>query len=140
MAYGDNGRGGLLSAGGIISIIVGVGELIGGVLIAVVMGLGMAFYRPQIPYFPGGGMGLEDMLGMVSHLTSVVLIVGIVLAVLGIVAIVGGVSAIKRNSFGLSLAGAICALLPINFFGILAVIFVSLGRREFAVEEYEAEE
>jgi len=50
---------------------------------------------------------------------------------LGIIAIVGGVSAIKRHSFGLSLAGAICALLPLNAFGVLAVIFVSLGKGEF---------
>jgi len=140
MAFGSNGRGGLLSAGGIISIIVGVFELIGGVLMAVVMGLGMALWRPQIPYLPGGGAGLEGILGIGAHLTSVVLIVGIVLAVLGIVAIAGGVSAIKRNSFGLSLAGAICALLPINHLGILAVIFVSLGRGEFVTGEYEAEE
>ena len=137
MAYGDNGRGGLLSAGGIISIIVGVFELIGGVLVAVVMGLGMAFWCPQIPYLPGGGAGLESILGIGE---TVVLIVGIVLAVLGIVAIAGGISAIKRNSFGLSLAGAICALLPINHLGILAVIFVSLGRGEFVSEGYEAEE
>jgi len=76
---------------------------------------------------------------------------------LGIVTIVGGVSATRRKKFGLSLAGAICfALTPLvafndyfseSFFsnslaelvwvwgwmimGILAVIFVVLGKREF---------
>ena len=76
---------------------------------------------------------------------------------LGIVTLVGGVSAIRRKKFGLSLAGAICfALTPpvafsesfnASFFskslaelvwvwgwmilGILAVIFVVLGKREF---------
>jgi len=77
---------------------------------------------------------------------------------LGIVTIVGGVSAIRRKKFGLSLAGAICfALTPLvafnesfseSFFsksflaefgwawgwmimGILAVVFVVLGKREF---------
>ena len=49
---------------------------------------------------------------------------------LGIVAIVGGISAIRRNVFGLSLAGAICAL-PSGILGILAVILVALGKREF---------
>ena len=53
------------------------------------------------------------------------------LLVLGIIAIAGGVSAIRRRSFGLSLAGAICALIPLNPLGLLAVIFVSLGKREF---------
>jgi hypothetical protein len=59
------------------------------------------------------------------------IIVGGLLVVLGIIAIVGGISAIRRKSFGLSLAGAICALIPLNPLGLLAVIFVSLGRREF---------
>ena len=76
---------------------------------------------------------------------------------LGIVTLVGGVSAMRRKKFGLSLAGAICfALTPpvafsesfnASFFskslaelvwvwgwmilGILTVIFVVLGKREF---------
>ena len=50
--------------------------------------------------------------------------------VLDIVAIIGGISAIKRKRFGLSLAGAVCAL-PSVILGILAVIFVALGKREF---------
>jgi hypothetical protein len=50
--------------------------------------------------------------------------------VLGIVAIVGGVSAVRRGSFGLSLAGTICALSS-GTLGILAVIFISLAKGEF---------
>ena len=50
--------------------------------------------------------------------------------VLGIVAIVGGISAIRRKWFGLSIAGAIGAL-PSVILGILAVIFIALGKREF---------
>jgi len=55
---------------------------------------------------------------------------------LGIIAIVGGISALRRKGFGLSLAGAICALpSPILvILGILAVIFVALGKREFKDE------
>jgi hypothetical protein len=55
--------------------------------------------------------------------------------VLGVLAIVGGVSALRRKSYGLSLAGAICGLL--SFFwilAILAVIFVAMGKREFGAE------
>jgi hypothetical protein len=58
------------------------------------------------------------------------IVVGVPLFALGIVAIVGGVSALRRRSFGLSLAGAICAL-PLAPLGILAVIFVSVSNREF---------
>jgi hypothetical protein len=57
-------------------------------------------------------------------------IIGGCLGVLGIVAVVGGISAIRRKRFGLSLAGAICAL-PSVFLGIAAVVLVALGKREF---------
>ena len=57
---------------------------------------------------------------------------GVPLIVLGIIAIVGGVSAMRRKSFGLSLAGAICGLpSPFWILAILAVIFVAMGKREF---------
>jgi hypothetical protein len=88
------------------------------------------------------------------------IIVGAILIILGIIAIGGGVSAIRRRSFGLSLAGAICALplvlsgwylamsglaqmvhfvssamvicgLASATLGILAIIFVVLGKRAF---------
>jgi len=136
MASDSNVRGGLLSAGGILSIIVGVFKLIGGGLVAALMWLGLQFWQPSLPsaLFPEFGGNL-----VIGEHFSLVIIIGIIVAVLGIVAIVGGISAVRRGSFGLSLAGAICALLPINFLGILAVIFVSLGRGEFQTEEYELE-
>jgi len=54
--------------------------------------------------------------------------------VLGIVAIAGGVAALRRRSFGLSLAGAICSL-PSAILGILAIIFVSVSKKEFEGEK-----
>ena len=69
----------------------------------------------------GIGGGLESVL------------VPVVAGVLAIVAIVGGISAIRRNRFGLSLAGAICVL-PSGIMGILALIFVVLGKREFGAK------
>ncbi len=119
-------RGGLLSAGGILSIIVGVLEVLGGVMMIVfteLMETIGAFWPSTVPYF-GGEFGIDVT-------ATVVIIIGAVLVVLGVLAIVGGISAIRRKSFGLSLAGAICALLPLNVLGLLAVIFVSLGRMEF---------
>jgi len=116
------GRGGLLSAGGILSIIVGAFEIIiGGTIVAL--------RRISIP-FPRTIPGFEGVWG-VAAVPIWLIIAGGVLAVLGIVAIVGGISAVRRGRFGLSLAGAICAfLLAFNVLGILAVIFVSLGKRE----------
>jgi len=137
MAYDGDGRGGLLSAGGILSIIVGAFEIIFGGLVAVVMKLSLPLLGRFLPLFPGVG-GLSHFWGDfgIGERLIIVVIMGIVIAVLGIVAVVGGISAVRRGSFGLSLAGAICALLPINPLGLLAVIFVSLGKREFgAIEE-----
>jgi len=125
----SNGRGGLLSAGGILSIITGAFELIAGGLIAALTTLSIPFWHPEFPFAPGfwGSFGI-------AGIPKWILIVGITLAVLGIIAIVGGISAVRRKSFGLSLAGAICALLPFNILGLLAVIFVSVARREFVTE------
>jgi hypothetical protein len=126
----DEGRGGLLSAGGILSIIVGAFEVIGGgVMVALVclsipLRLWLSSFLPGVPGF------WHEYSWAVFPILSIIIIGGVLL-VLGIIAIVGGVSAIRRKNFGLSLAGAICALIPLNLLGLLAVIFVSQGKREF---------
>lgn len=52
--------------------------------------------------------------------------------VFGIIAIVGGICALMRRVWGLALAGSIFALIgPWFVLGILAIIFVSLGKGEF---------
>jgi hypothetical protein len=57
---------------------------------------------------------------------------GIPPIILGIIAIVGGIYALRREVWGLALAGSICALIGPGFIlGLLAIIFVSLGKGEF---------
>ena len=57
---------------------------------------------------------------------------GVPSIILGIIAIVGGIYALRRRIWGLALAGSICALLGPGFvLGILAIIFVILGKGEF---------
>ncbi len=60
-----------------------------------------------------------------------------VAAALGLVAILGGVFAVRRQKWGLALAGAICAAMipPPFFLGALAVILVAVGRDEFEKPE-----
>jgi ABC-type dipeptide/oligopeptide/nickel transport system permease subunit len=62
--------------------------------------------------------------------TRPVLLISICNVVLGIMAVIGGISAIRRKWFSISLAGAVGALFTVPL-GILAVIFVVLGKREF---------
>ena len=57
--------------------------------------------------------------------------IGAPLIILGIVAIVGGVYALRRRLWGLALAGSICTLVGPWLLGILAIIFVILGKGEF---------
>jgi hypothetical protein len=57
---------------------------------------------------------------------------GVPAIILGIIAIVGGSCALSRRVWGLALAGSICALIgPWAILGLLAIIFVSLGKGEF---------
>ena len=121
-------RSGLLTAGGVLSIIAGILEIIGGVIITLLMvGVRAIFEWFVFPSPPGGWNG---------HIMPIIpfwlILVAVPLIALGTVAIVGGISAIRRGSFGLSLAGAICAL-PSSILGILAVIFVAVSKKEFKV-------
>jgi hypothetical protein len=127
MASDGSSRSGLLTAGGVLSIIGGALEVIGGVIIALLtIGIRILVKLALIPFHPGDWGG-----HVVPFIPFWLIIVGVPIFALGVVAIVGGISAL---SFGLSLAGAICAL-PSNVLGILAVIFISLSKKEFEAKE-----
>ena len=108
MESGGNQRSRLLTAGGILSIVAGIFQIFRGLSIAV-----------NLDYW------------LVTEQNWLVIIVGC-FGVLGVVAVVGGIYAIRRKKFGLSLAGAVCAL-PLYILGIPAVILVSTSKREFEV-------
>jgi len=130
MASNGDSRGGLLTAGGILSIVGGALEIIGGgIMVLLTTGIRMLLRLALLPCHPGDWFEC-----IIPVIPTWLIIVGVPLIVLGILAIVGGISAVRRKSFGLSLAGAICAL-PSSILGILAVIFVSLARREFRARD-----
>lgn len=145
MESNGDSRGGFLSAGGIISIVAGVSQIIGGLLLVAPMLLPEWFMYSErlvlgamvIPLlrdflwvYVTYAYGLFEAVGLVAVAAGV--------GVLSILAIIGGISAIRRKWFGLSLAGAICALLA-GILGILAGVFVVLGKREFKAKEMGAE-
>ena len=128
MASNVGQRRGLLTTGGILSIVGGALEMIFG---AVVTALTVSGDIPgvfQLPWRPGHPFEIDIMPSFTM--------LGVPLLVLGIIAVVGGISALRRESFGLSLVGAICAL-PSAILGMLAVIFVALGKSEFGAERKE---
>ena len=108
------------TAAGILTIIVGILGLL--IALALAIGLGIAgTLVDMIPGFPG------------ASFLALLAVPGIILS---IIAIVGGIYALRRNVWGLALAGAICAFFVLPLLGwilaILAIIFVSLGKREFS--------
>jgi hypothetical protein len=94
---------------GILAIIAGALQVIFGAIFAIGVGFG------------GGIIGM----GWLSAIFAPLII-------FGIIAIVGGIYALRRKIWGLALAGSICALIgPWFILGILAIIFIALGKGEF---------
>ena len=130
MAPDGSDRSGLLTAGAVLSIVGGALQVIGGLLIAILtIGVKILLRLAPSPFRPGDWWG-----HVIPCIPFWFIILGLPLLALGVVAIVGGVSALRRKNFGLSLAGAICAL-PSNVLGILAIVFVSLSKKEFEAKE-----
>ncbi len=94
------------TVGGILAIIAGALQVILGIIIAAIGGITFLFAWAGVFATP--------------------------LIVFGIIAIIGGIYALRREVWGLALAGSICAIFgPWFILGILAIIFVSLGKGEF---------
>ena len=89
---------------GVVAILLGLGSLVGGSV--------------------WGGLLTHWRIGLF----------GLFALAVGIVAVIGGTFALRRRTWGLALAGAICALFPphVAILGILAIIFVALSKDEFS--------
>jgi hypothetical protein len=125
MASNGNDRGGFLSAGGVLSIVAGAFEINGGGMMLASAGLGVQFKLWDFALYPG--IWFEHIIPVDSPWLFVM---GGLLVVLGIIAIVGGIWALRRRSFALSLAGAVCVL-PLGILGIVAIVCIALAKRAF---------
>ena len=96
--------------GGILTIIGGIFGIASGAFFAT---LGTAFLA--------GIPGLELMAGIGAGIIAI-----------GAIALVAGIFTLRRKSWGFALAGAILALFPIIPLGVVAIIFVAMGKKEFA--------
>jgi len=102
------------TATGVLCVAAGVLTLIS----SVSMLLGMSIFLSSVPSF-----GLARM--------ALILVFVIPGLILGALSIIGGVFSLKRKYWGLALAGAIAAIFPFFPLGILAIIFVAMGKNEF---------
>ncbi len=59
------------------------------------------------------------------------LIIIIPLALLGILAIVGGIYALRRKNFGMTVTGSISAFQPFSFLGLASTILIAMPKDEF---------
>ena len=108
--------------GGVLSMVAGslsfaaglVLVLFGGVLSGILAAAGVPGMLSLIPFPFVGGIATP-------------------LLILGVMAIVGGTYAIRRRVWPMALAGAICAIFPpqTGILGILAIVFIVLGKDEF---------
>jgi len=126
---------------GIMTIITGAMGIAGGIFLFLLSGLMGALGGVDVSqwmerwsgdWWGPGAANIPDMMEQfVGAAAMWIMIAGIVVLVFGIIALIGGVSAIKRRRWGLSLAGSILSLFIMPILGLLAIIFVSLGKGEF---------
>ena len=115
-----------VTAAGILTIIagcVGIGTGAWITLVAMPLGVGGAI---------AGGLGALALGGLLGGLGGLIGMIGGGIIGLGVVALIGGIFALRRRLWGLALTGAILAIPCMLPLGILATIFVSIRRREFA--------
>ncbi|UCG55241.1 MAG: hypothetical protein JSV32_03230 [Dehalococcoidia bacterium] len=62
---------------------------------------------------------------------TIIGVIVIPLIIINAIAIIGGIYALQRRGWGLSLAGAICAILPAQILGIIAIVFIAISKKEF---------
>ena len=113
---------------GILNIISGVFALIGGITVASISGTPMADAITRYYMYSTGSSTATT----VSSATLVIGILATVLIVLGVVSTLGGIYALRKKVWVLTLTGAIVSLFYLPPLGIPSTIFTFLSKREFA--------
>jgi hypothetical protein len=116
---------------GVLTITVGVVALGGGIAIVLVGG-GMSGLQALMWLEFLAGVDIPDSLSGLTILSPLLLgSLGAILIPFGILSITGGIEAIRRRHWRLSLAGCLCASAVIPVLGIPSIVLVVISRREF---------
>jgi hypothetical protein len=114
-------------------VVAGILDIVSG-SVGVLMGLFMALHLhgaravQGVQKFGGHAGGFP---GMPPFFPGMGLALGITLMVLGVLAIIGGIFSLRVKNWGLALAGAIGAVITGRLLGVLALIFIVLGKKDF---------
>lgn len=120
--------------GGILSIISGTFSVF--YLLAALLSAYMFRFIFSLAEVTSGDEVAADVLSkLVSFMTVFYVGYGVFLVLIGALAVIGGIYALKKKSWGMALAGAIAGTFVFFACGIPALIFVCLGRQEFAAAE-----
>lgn len=119
--------------GGVLSIISGAFGIIGSfcAFMWAIFFPVMMDYAQNRPDYSGRYMP-HSVTGLIGGFIAVW---GFFVLAFAIMAIIGGVFSLRREKFGVALAGAICAALAFFWTGIPAIIFIAMGNHEFAGPE-----
>ncbi len=110
---------------GVLSIVAGAFNALGAIWITFLL---IATRNWTFPY---GYISPYD-LPFATSILSVILVISLIFCIIGAVfPVVGGIFALQRRYWGWSLAGAIVAIFTSLPFGVLATIFIALGKDEF---------
>jgi hypothetical protein len=97
-----------------------------GILISLLLVLWFAFFSFMMSSGPGGSHDFPA-----GIMIAVFAVWGIIIFAAGILAIIGGISALRKQNWGLALAGSIAAFFGSSPLGVAAIIFTALSRKEF---------
>jgi hypothetical protein len=112
---------------GILDIVSGASGLIGGLVVL----LGVMFFFPVASW--GGPGPVPDMPNWaVPGILSAIAVIGLIFVIaVGVLSLIGGVFALQRRRWGWALTGSIAAIFASSVLGILATVFVAIGKDEF---------
>lgn len=111
--------------GGVLTVISGAF----GIIEALIM-IAMVLFMNSFASSPEFGVGADesDPFGIFMLVYG---IIGFVLLLVGTTSLVGGIYALKKRLWGLTLAGAICGIISFLPLGIIATIFIAQSQNEF---------
>ena len=107
------------TTGGILSIICGAVDIIGGIVMIIMGAISGPLCQMAQANVPA------------PVVTAIFVVIGIFALILGILALVGGIYALRRKLWGMALAGSIISFFIVWPLGIASIIFIAISRKEF---------